>query len=59
MRLVSANAFLGRNQEEQRGKPFRERDFRALEHGSDRDRELFAAFRFIALIKARTVSATL
>jgi hypothetical protein len=43
-------AFRGREQE-QRGQPFRERDFGALENGLYRDGELLAAL--VALVDAR------
>jgi hypothetical protein len=54
MDLVSRYAFLGGGEQEQRGKPFRERDFAALKNGLDGHRELLTAFG--ALVKARTVS---
>ena len=53
--LMGADALLGGRHEEQRGKPLGQRDFGALENGPDRDGELLAAGRFVALIHAATV----
>ena len=53
MDLVGRHAFLAGGHKEQRGKPLGQRDLAALQHGADRDGELFAAL--VALIQASTV----
>ena len=53
MDLMGANAFLRGREQEQRGKPLRQRNLAALEYRLDRDRELLAALA--ALVEARTV----
>jgi len=55
MDLMGGNALLRGRQEEQRGKPLRERDFAALEYGLDGDGELLTAL--VALLQAGTVLA--
>src|SRR5260370_1163466 len=57
MDLVSRDALLGSGEQEQRRKPFRERDFAALENGFNGHCELFAALG--ALVQASAVSLTL
>src|SRR4051794_6385108 len=52
---MRANALLGSGHQEQRGKPFGQWDFGALENGVDGHGELLAALRFIALVYAGTM----
>jgi hypothetical protein len=55
--LMGRYTLLAGGHQEQRGKPFGERNFAALENGFDRDRELLAALA--TLKEARTVGLTL
>lgn len=55
MHLMGRDAFLAGGHQEQGGKPFGQRDFGTFKYGLDRDGELFATDRRVALVHARAV----